>query len=35
MSFNGVLTVMGGGFLVGLPLSLLFRRLRRAVGEQH
>ncbi len=35
MSFNDVLMLMGGAFLVGLPLTLLLRRPRSAVREGH
>ncbi len=35
MSFNDVLMVMGGAFLVGLPLTLLLRRPRSAVRGGH
>jgi MFS transporter, DHA2 family, multidrug resistance protein len=35
MSFNDVLMMMGGAFLVGLPLTLLLRRPRSAVRESH
>ncbi len=35
MSFNDVLMVMGGAFLVGLPLTLLLRRPRSAVSGGH
>jgi MFS transporter, DHA2 family, multidrug resistance protein len=35
MSFNDVLMVMGGAFLVGLPLTLLLRRPRSAVSGAH
>ena len=35
MSFNDVLMVMGGAFLVGLPLTLLLRRPRSAVSAGH
>ncbi|MGA8380485.1 MAG: DHA2 family efflux MFS transporter permease subunit, partial [Stellaceae bacterium] len=35
MSFNDVLMVMGGAFLVGLPLTLLLRRPRSAVRGAH
>ncbi|HTV44762.1 MAG TPA: DHA2 family efflux MFS transporter permease subunit [Stellaceae bacterium] len=35
MSFNDVLLLMGGAFLVGLPMTLLLRKPRSAVREGH
>jgi DHA2 family multidrug resistance protein len=35
MSFNDVLLLMGGAFLVGLPLTMLLRRPRSAVRARH
>jgi len=35
MAFNDLLLLMGGAFLVGLPLTLLLRRPRSAVSASH